>query len=290
LRDAVVYEVSPKKVFMSSGDMKVCSRCGTAKPLEDFWTDARKPGGREYTCKACRSLRRAQKQGRIQNSHTDSIWLSELLPLLARRLCARLYDEDVPALPAAYQGAELISPTAWHTVLRLLCQGVRLRSALRQAGASEGIFREYLRYEPRLKAWFDRTKQASKRRGWPSLLEVEEILRALIYSPGLSARGACRQHGVSYAKFLKASKLPEWEGRYLRVKALQRDRSFETMRTELMALGDGVTRTTRRNMAQRVHALKKLEPRRFWARKPPNAAAAVLRDARRRAKDARSKT
>jgi hypothetical protein len=259
--------------------MKACSWCKTVRPLEQFWSDPRKPDGREHVCCVCRSLRRAQRLGRM-TPHKDSPWRRELLPLLAQRLCAQLHGEDAPPCEV-----ELISVDAWHRAMRLICGGARPRVALRQASINEGVLRAYSRYEPRLAAWLARAKQVSKRRGWPSMLDMGSVLGELVRNPGLSARSACRQHDVSYTGFLARTQTPDFEPRYLRAKSLQRDRSFGAMSAELEALGDGVTRATRRSMAQRVHELKRLEPRRGWSPRQLNP----VEEARQRVAAARRK-
>lgn len=210
----------------------------------------------------------------------DSPWLKGLLPRLAQRLCARLHGEEAPACDV-----ELIPVIAWHNICASICQGLRPRAALRQVGISEHVFRAYLRYEPRLAAWYARAKQASKRRHQPSMLDMEMVLKDLLHGPGLSARTACRQHGVDYRGFVLRSQTPEWEPRFLRVKALQRDRSFGTMSAELDALGDGITRAVRSDMARRVHELRKLEPRRLW----PRRQLSPVEEARKRVATARRK-
>jgi hypothetical protein len=237
---------------------KVCPRCGEARPVEQFWRDARKPGGREKLCCVCRSLRRAQRLGRTQTPRKNSPWLRELLPALARRLSALLHGEDAPPCRM-----ELIPVNVWHRAMQLICEGTSPEGALRRAKIPRHLFDAHLRYEPRLAAWFARAKRASRHRRWPGVLEMDELLSELIRTPGMSARTACQHRGINYRGFILRSKTPEWEDRFLRIKALQRDRSFGALAAELEALGDGVTRATRRSMAQRVHELKRLEPRRY---------------------------
>jgi hypothetical protein len=116
------------------------------------------------------------------------------------------------------------------------------------------------------------------------VLDMDAVLRELLHNPGTSARTACLRHGVDYAGFIARSKTPELADRYLRVKGVQIDRSFEGMRTVVASLGDGLTRAARSDMARQAHALKRLVPRRLQPRKPLDAATAALRDARRRAK------
>ena len=221
----------------------------------------------------------------MQHPHADSPWLRELLPLLSQRLCAHLHNEDAQPLPAAYRDMELISVDAWNRTMLLICEGLRPRDALRQAGIGESVFAAHLRYEPRLAAWYARAKQASKRRHWPGLLEVEEVLRDILRNPRMSVRTACRQRGIDYRGFIQRTQTPEFESRFLRSKSLQRDRSFEAMVAELEALGDGVTRATHRSMAQRVHELQRLEPRREWPRKQLSP----IEEARQRAKKRRER-
>jgi hypothetical protein len=213
--------------------------------------------------------------------------MRELLPLSARRLCALLHGEGPPPLPAPYGEVELVPPGVWHRVMRLVCEGTSPEAALRRANIPRPVFDAHLRYEPRLAAWFARAKQVSKRRGWPALLDMDTILRTLIRSPGLSARTACREHGVDYRGFILRTQTPEYEARFLSIKSLQRDRSFGILAAELEAIGDGVTRATRRNMARRVLELKRLEPRRTWPRRqvsPVGEARQRVAMARRRAK------
>jgi hypothetical protein len=259
---------------MTQDGTRVCSGCGIQKSLSEFWLDARRPGGREAVCSACRSFAKAKRLGRVQNPRTDASWLQALLPALAQRLCALLHGEGAPACDV-----ELSSPTAWHRIMSAVCQGHGRAAALRQAGISQGVFAAYLRYEPRLSAWYARAKQVSKRRGWPGPVEMESVLSALVRTPGLSARTACRQHDIDYRSFILRTQTPEFESRFLSVKSLQRDRSFGVMSAELYALGDGVSRATKRDLAQRVHALEKLEPRRGRPRKQLNP----IQEARRRA-------
>src|SRR5207302_615560 len=92
------------------------------------------------TEKARRSLHRDQRLGRVQHPHADSPWLRELLPLLSQRLCAHLHNEDAQPLPAAYRDMELISVDAWNRTMLLICEGLRPRDALRQAGIGESVF------------------------------------------------------------------------------------------------------------------------------------------------------
>lgn len=270
---------------MKAASAAVCSICGVEKPLSGFWRDVRRPGGRETTCAACRSFKQAQRLGRVAPSKNGSRLKEMLLPRLAARLRAYLHNESAPLLPAPYCDVEaVISPAAWHAVMRLVCQGMPPKVALRRVGIPRGIFDAHCQYEPRLAAWFARVKQASRRRHQPGLLAVDEVLRELIRSPGMSARTACRQHGVDYRGFIARTKTPEIEPRYLRIRALQRDRSFEGMRAELAGLGAGITRADRSDMASRAHALKRLEPRRLWTRRPLSELQQRLRDARRRAR------
>jgi hypothetical protein len=267
---------------MVDSDVRVCSSCGVEKPLTEFWADPRKPGGRETVCRSCRSLRRAQRLGRTQIPHADAPWLRDALPDSAAWLCAQLHGEPAPGCDVA-----LIAPEAWNQAMRLICEGTSPEAALHQAGIGEAVFRAHLRYEPRLATWYSKAKQASKRRHQPSVLEMDTVLRELIHNPGLSARSACRQHGVSYAGFILRTQTPEFEARYLRTKSVQTDRSFESMRTEMSA--DGLTRAARSDMARQAHALKRLEPRREWPRKPLSPAAAALKEARKRVVTARKR-
>jgi hypothetical protein len=165
--------------------------------------------------------------------------------------------------------------------MRFVCQGMPPNVALRRVGIPRGLFGAHCRAEPRLAAWFARVKQESRRRRQPGLLAVDEVLRELIQSPGMSARTACRQHGVDYRGFIARTKTPEIEPRYLRIRALQKDRSLEAVGAEITALGDGITKAARSDMARKVHALKKLEPRRLQERKPLSEREQRLRDARR---------
>jgi hypothetical protein len=241
----------------------------------------------QHPC-VCASLHRAAKHGRTRNPCRDAPWLRPVLPRLAQRLCAQLHDEDPAPLPEAYRGLELpIAVEDWHAVMTRVCAGAHPKVALRQVGVRESVFRALLRHEPRLTAWFARAKTVSKRRHQPSMIDMDAVLRELIRNPDVSARTACQRHGVRYTGFLARTRTPEWEQRYIRAKDLQRDQAFAAMDAEVTALGAGVTRATRQGVAQRIHALRRLEPRRFWPRKPLNTAAATLRDARRRVKELR---
>lgn len=251
---------------MTDYGLKVCSSCGVEKPLSAFWHDARKPGGHETVCAACRSRRRADHRGTTQCPRKNALWRRALLPVLAARLCAAVHYEPAPPLPLAYRGVELLSPNAWQQAMLLICQGVSPETALRRVGIPRGIFNAHLRYEPRLAAWFARVKRASRRRRQPDVFAVDEVMSEL-FTPGMSARAACAKHGVNYRGFIARTKDdPELESRYLRIREMQQHCTLDDLMSEVDQLAG--TRADRSYMARKMHALKKLEPRRLWRRKP----------------------
>jgi hypothetical protein len=146
-----------------------------------------------------------------------------------------------------------------------------------------------LRREPRLAAWY----HCAIRRGVrtphrPSLIQMTTVLNALVRNPGMSARTACKLHNVSYINFLKLTRLPEWEALYLRAKRLQRGQSFATL-DEKIVEAPKLTRFFKREINQTVNRLRRLEPRRFWNRRELTPQQQLLRDARRRARQAQQR-
>lgn len=247
------------------------------KPLSEFWPDARKPRGREYTCASCRAYKLAERRGRLE---APARWRRDLMPLLAARLAAHLDRQDAPPLPADWTGADAITADQWANAMALIIRGTRTPRALRQAGIRHVFFAGYLRHSPRLRERFAWAKRMAKRRGWPSALELDEIFEDLL-TPGVSAKQACRNRGVSYSAFLKATRDPEVEQRYLAAKGAQKDRSFDEVLGDLSGAADGgLTRKVRRGINQRLLAIRKLEPRRLRPRKERSP----IEEARRRAR------
>jgi hypothetical protein len=180
-----------------------------------------------------------------------------------------------------------ITEEQWAQLLRLVGTGTKVEIAFKQVGRGRKVLRRYFRENPvRHEHWLHVVKEGIFRRRWPSVLEMDAILTTLIRNPGMSARTACAQHGftgkTAYDRFIKRTRAEPWQARYLRVKRLQRGRSFEALE-ERVDTAPKLTRPVRREINQTVNRLRHLEPRRLWPKKQLSAAEAALRPARRSA-------
>jgi hypothetical protein len=226
---------------------------------------------------------------RTQPPERDAQWAQEWLPLFSARLCAALHGEELPAAPSGYRvgPGKKLTPEKWHELLRL-SQSVTVNEARRKLRVPQWLVSWVIRREPRLATWYRRAVPIGQRAPCrPSIIQMSAILATLVKNPGMSARTACKLHGVrSYYSFLDQTLRPEWESRYLRAKSLQRVRSFEGLGEQI----DGAPKLTqrfRRGINQQVDRLTRLEPRRLWSKKPRTE----LQEARRRARRGqRSKT
>jgi hypothetical protein len=115
------------------------------------------------------------------------------------------------------------------------------------------------------------------------------VLREIVRTPGMSAREACKLHNVRYSNFLTATARPEWEPFYLRAKRLQRGQSFAALDEQILD-APKLTRVFKRGINQTVNRLRRLEPRRLWPKKQLTQQQQLLRDARRRARQAQRRT
>jgi hypothetical protein len=256
-------------------------------------------------CRVCRGLQKSQRMGRVRTPGRLSAWLRAAMPTLAAILERRLFSAELTeelladAVPehmtreeAAPAELELISAEAWQRAMRLICSGVTTSVALKQCGIRRFLFDAHLRHEPKLAKRYAAAKAAGKRKNWPEEL-IDKVLREI--SDGASAAQALRKHkpGLTDTERKSFHALTQrdkaLEQRYLFAAEWRRDRAFEDMRSELDEIGDGITRGTKREMNRRIHALRKLEPRRLRARKPVSERHQRLREARARARRAGSR-
>jgi len=190
----------------------------------------------------------------------------ELFPLMAQRLCAQLHNE--PAQPLPYDAVELISVQSWNDLMRLICQGTIPLDALHQVGVPVGVFRSYMRTEPRLRSRWNIARGIARRRNWP----LDEILDDIANSD-LSLRGICACHGVSYQRFLRLSQDPYVFEQYLEAKQAQRLRLDDANESTVTAALDGGGAASRKTLRQTMRVfnqtatkIRGMWPRRLSAR------------------------
>jgi hypothetical protein len=218
---------------------------------------------------ALASLRKHQRRYGRTRVHVDSIWVRELLPLLAARLCADLHNEPLPPLPPGYpDDVELISEQAWENVMRLICQGIPPQDALHQVGIRKNILDAYCRYEPRLRSHFNIARGIARRLWCP----VEEILED-ISNTSDSVRHICARRGVGYKRFLYLSRDPYVQEQYLEAKEMQRLQLDDANDSSMTAALDGAGGASRKALRQTMRAFNRtatrirgLVPRRINAR------------------------
>jgi hypothetical protein len=220
----------------------------------------------------------------------DAAWAEKWLPLFAARLCAQLHGEPLPKAPDKYRvgPGRKLTPTIWHELLRR-AQRTTVANARRELKIPEWLVGRVLRREPRLAAWYRRAIPLGDRSPYrPSLIQMTAIFGTLVRTPGMSARTACKLHNVRYSNFLKATARPEWESTYLRAKALQRGQSFAALDEQIVE-APKLTRVFKRGINQTVNRLRRLEPRRLWPKRELTPQQQLLRDARRRARQAQQR-
>jgi len=69
--EVVSYNMKDKKV-------KVCSRCGKAKLLEEFWTDKRMVDGRKNVCKKCTNIDRDMRRETLREETSMEVIEQEI--------------------------------------------------------------------------------------------------------------------------------------------------------------------------------------------------------------------
>jgi hypothetical protein len=182
-----------------------------------------------------------------------------------------------------------VTADEFRQMLRLIAEGRTVKSALRQLHRSNaGIFYACLRRRPERRDMWRKAIALSRRKKWPTLVQMESILRLLASNPRMSARTACALNGIEgrvrYQGFLDTTELPEWRDRYLTVKRLQRGSSFDALREEIET-APNLRRAFRRGINQQVNRLTRLEPRRLWPKKQLTPYEQFRRRRARRAKE-----
>jgi hypothetical protein len=176
---------------------RLCPDCGFAAAYEK--RAANRPG-----CEICRSFLEKWYQREIVDSEGrlfherrrghPTAWINAAITLLAPRLADRLDRGETvppappltakPALREICETHELITTTAWNKCMALIASGALVdanrpfrttKGALFQADILPGVFRRYLRAEPRLSRRFAVAKAARKRRRWPTVTPLELI-------------------------------------------------------------------------------------------------------------------
>jgi hypothetical protein len=159
-------------------------------------------------------------------------------------------------------------------------------NALKRTGIRGFLFAAHLRHEPRLAKRYEAAKAAGKRKNWPKHL-IDEVLSEI--SDGASTAQALRRHkpGLTDSErksfYALTQRDKALEERYLFAAEWRKDRALEDMRSEVDALGDGITRATRRDINRRMNRLNHLRPVRLRPRKQLSPLEARLKEARRRA-------
>ena len=182
-----------------------------------------------------------------------------------------------------------LTDSEWAALLQAIAAGKPVRHALRELRRSDRVLYSYLNCNPERREQWRRALHLARAKRSPTLLQMNAILSTLVRNPGMSARSACALHGIRgrspYQLFLDATAGPEWSGRYLRAKRLQRSRAFDDLR-ESIESAPNLTRAFRKGLNQELCRLTRLEPRRSWPKKQRTPQEQLLRDIRRRARRA----
>jgi hypothetical protein len=260
---------------------KVCTSCRKELLRTAFHRDRERKDGLEPRCRACRSLAKAKRLGRLAAPKHRSAWLAQAVPTLAADLARQLN----PTCSDEPSGNEVVTAEQWRKMEALIESGVPTKIATKRLAFWPWLLRQYLR-NPELRVRWNIAKQIWRRRRWPPEV-VDEILTD-IASTGRSTKDAVLRRGLSYHGWIALTiRDKEIEARYLRAKEVAWFRQADEIGRAAIAMGDAGNKEAGRFGNRAWHALSNTEPRMrkkrmAVAREARGQAANAIVDARRR--------